>query len=466
MGKTPLLPQTVYDSPPYCGSGLFIPYYPLTVEKTLYLSKTDLQAKKRVEVQKNGVLISNSTKSWAQEPIAVGNIMQSNGYGLYTFTVKTETSLNYTSRNIARYVINYTTSNTDLIPPSITRIDCNPCFTDSGYPVTVQIKDNYGISNVSLSYSLDENSWTQIALNNLGQGNYSANIAIPVNAQEISLTVEAYDNSGNSIWFRAHPVATTGYRTQLNASFDADSISGKLSVLDGQLVQRVFLKVKSADGQITYTLTNDQGDFGFNVPQSTIFPLVIEMGYMGEYGASMCTVDKPPTHNIRIISLDSPKVVAGSKNVHVNLTLANQGTYAEDCNVTVCANITSVGSLAVTVAGGDSMNVALTWNTAGFVRGNYSMSAIITTRTDGTNVSEYRFVGGWLFLTFLGDVTSATIGTPDGKVDLRDIAYLVQLYNTTPNSPKWDPKADLNEDLRVDMKDIAITVLNYGKIVR
>ena len=462
MGKTPLLPQTVYDSPPYCGSGLFIPYYPLTVEKNLYLSKTDLQAKKRVEVQKDGFLISNETKSWALEPIAVGQIMQSAGYGLYTFTVKTETSLNCSSRNVAKYVINYTNSNTDLIPPTIVQIDGNPCFTVSGYGVTLQIMDNHQVSNVSLSYCVDGSSWLSAALRNMGQGYYSANITIPTNAQELSLTVEASDGAGNSIWYRSQPVAKKGYETRLAASIDSDRVSGRLSIIGGQLLQQVFLRAKFADGRTMYTLTNSAGDFGFSAPQSLIFPLVIQMACLGQYDASSCTIYRSGTHDLRITMLESP-LIAVASNTRINLTLLNQGAYAENCTVTVRANTTPVASQVITIASGSSANVTLTWNTAGFATGNYSMSARSIIGTGGANVSEYNFVGGWTFLTFPGDLTGQIRGVPDGKVDMRDVFHLISLFNTNPTSPKWDPNADLNEDRRVDLRDIFLAIQNFGK---
>jgi hypothetical protein len=61
----------------------------------------------------------------------------------------------------------------------------------------------------------------------------------------------------------------------------------------------------------------------------------------------------------------------------------------------------------------------------------------------------------------LGDVTGLN-GKPDARVNMRDISYLVIQFDTTPQSPKWDPIVDLNGDGKVDMKDISTTVSNFG----
>jgi hypothetical protein len=46
---------------------------------------------------------------------------------------------------------------------------------------------------------------------------------------------------------------------------------------------------------------------------------------------------------------------------------------------------------------------------------------------------------------------------------MKDIAYMVALFNTKPSSPNWNPNADINNDGVVNMKDIAIGILNFNK---
>ncbi len=75
-----------------------------------------------------------------------------------------------------------------------------------------------------------------------------------------------------------------------------------------------------------------------------------------------------------------------------------------------------------------------------------------------TNITNYSFnmlMQGTDYL--LSDVNH------DGKVDLRDIALLIGVYGTTPASPNWNPNADLNRDLKVNMHDVAIACQDFTK---
>jgi len=46
---------------------------------------------------------------------------------------------------------------------------------------------------------------------------------------------------------------------------------------------------------------------------------------------------------------------------------------------------------------------------------------------------------------------------------MKDIQYLVIQFGTFPVSANWNPNADTNGDGRVDMRDIAIAILNFNK---
>lgn len=46
---------------------------------------------------------------------------------------------------------------------------------------------------------------------------------------------------------------------------------------------------------------------------------------------------------------------------------------------------------------------------------------------------------------------------------MKDIAYMVSLLNTKPESPNWNPNADVNNDGVVNMKDIAIAIAYFNQ---
>lgn len=81
----------------------------------------------------------------------------------------------------------------------------------------------------------------------------------------------------------------------------------------------------------------------------------------------------------------------------------------------------------------------------------------LTVSTEITNITHYSFdvlLQGTDYM--LADVNH------DGKVDMRDIALIVQVFGTTPASPNWNPNADLNQDLKVNMHDIAIACQDFA----
>jgi hypothetical protein len=51
----------------------------------------------------------------------------------------------------------------------------------------------------------------------------------------------------------------------------------------------------------------------------------------------------------------------------------------------------------------------------------------------------------------------------DGKVDGKDVALTIKAFGSYPGHPKWNPNADMNGDNKVDGKDIALIIKNYGK---
>ena len=97
-----------------------------------------------------------------------------------------------------------------------------------------------------------------------------------------------------------------------------------------------------------------------------------------------------------------------------------------------------------------------TWNTTGLSYGNYTLSA----RTLPFPVTTSN--NCVILVTIPGDLTGPN-GIPNGKVDMRDVAYVARRFGTTPSSALWDPNADIDDDGKIDMKDIAIVAGNFGQ---
>ena len=50
----------------------------------------------------------------------------------------------------------------------------------------------------------------------------------------------------------------------------------------------------------------------------------------------------------------------------------------------------------------------------------------------------------------------------DGSVDIYDLFNVTLAFGSYPGHPRWNPNCDLNNDLRIDLKDIWIVARNFG----
>jgi len=76
---------------------------------------------------------------------------------------------------------------------------------------------------------------------------------------------------------------------------------------------------------------------------------------------------------------------------------------------------------------------------------------------DGLNQDEYPLINA-----VSTDLLTADING-DRKIDMKDIAALVNAFNGVPFEPRWNPYTDLNADLRTNVIDIVLTVMKYNK---
>jgi hypothetical protein len=86
------------------------------------------------------------------------------------------------------------------------------------------------------------------------------------------------------------------------------------------------------------------------------------------------------------------------------------------------------------------------------------VTCTLTVSIETTNISNYSFD-----ILLLGTDYLLADLNKDGSVNMRDINYMIQLFNTNPSSPNWNPNADLNKDLIVGMRDISIALQDFGK---
>jgi hypothetical protein len=60
------------------------------------------------------------------------------------------------------------------------------------------------------------------------------------------------------------------------------------------------------------------------------------------------------------------------------------------------------------------------------------------------------------------DITGPN-GVPDGKVDVRDVAFVGSRLGSYPGHSRWDPRCDINGDGKINIIDVALVARDYGQ---
>jgi hypothetical protein len=148
-------------------------------------------------------------------------------------------------------------------------------------------------------------------------------------------------------------------------------------------------------------------------------------------------------------------------NVMVNVTVKNKGNMTETFDVHFYFDSNLGGTMIVNnLVPGEERVIPMIWNTSTVqpsISHNYTISGLADPAPFQTDLSDINFTDGTVNIRVLGDVNG------DGKVDIKDIAQLVQVFHTFPGKPNWNPLFDLDRNGVIDMRDIAICVMNFGK---
>jgi hypothetical protein len=178
------------------------------------------------------------------------------------------------------------------------------------------------------------------------------------------------------------------------------------------------------------------------------------------YTAADGTVQVVPAvgHDVAITDVIPIKSVVG-KGYGCNITVVteNHGSYGETFNVTVYANTTVIASQAVTLTSGNSTTISLVWDTTGFTKGSYTISAYAWPVPGETDTADNTCMGGIVTVTIPGDLNG------DFKVSLADLVTLAIAYGSRPGDTRWNPNADIDGNSVVGLSDLVILANHYGQ---
>ena len=161
--------------------------------------------------------------------------------------------------------------------------------------------------------------------------------------------------------------------------------------------------------------------------------------------------------------LPSKSIVGQGYNVSIEVRVENQGWEPKTASITFYVNTTVIATYTnLAMTGRNQTILNATWQTATYTRGNYTTRIVADTVSGETDIADNNCT--WIIHVGVpGDVSGSTQGVYDGMVNMRDIQYMILLFNAKPGSIKWNPNADVNSDLVVNMRDINIAILNFNK---
>ena len=167
----------------------------------------------------------------------------------------------------------------------------------------------------------------------------------------------------------------------------------------------------------------------------------------------------------------SKSVVGQNHSMYINVTVENQGDYHEVFNVTVSANTTTIQTKEATLANGTSTLITFMWNTTGFAKGEYNLSAYAELVPGETDTADNTLIDGWVIVAMVGDITGPCgCGWPDGKVDIRDIGLVASKFGAVYPDPRYNANCDLTgptlgvADGKIDIRDIAMVSIHFGEV--
>jgi parallel beta-helix repeat protein len=142
---------------------------------------------------------------------------------------------------------------------------------------------------------------------------------------------------------------------------------------------------------------------------------------------------------------------------YFDVVVMNYGDQAEIVNVTAYADSTTIATiLNVTVQSRSSTIFTFQWDTWGYAKGNYTISAYAWPVPDETDTTDNINAGGNVLVTAIGDVSG------DGLVSNNDIFSTASSFGTQPAGSRWSPNYDINEDAYVGIDDIFIVATHLG----
>jgi len=171
-------------------------------------------------------------------------------------------------------------------------------------------------------------------------------------------------------------------------------------------------------------------------------------------------VNSTEGHDIAVTGVLTSKTVIAERapcSLNITVTVENQGTRVDTFNVTTYANATTIETKEITLPSENSTTLIYMWNTTGWAKGNYTISAYATPVFGEIEVSDNTFIDGWVVVTIQGDVDG------DFDVDIYDVVKITGIYTSERGDPQFNPNSDLDCNGKIQIYDVVMCTSHYGQ---
>jgi PKD repeat protein len=164
-------------------------------------------------------------------------------------------------------------------------------------------------------------------------------------------------------------------------------------------------------------------------------------------------------HDVAITDFEASKTVVGTGYLlDMPFAVENQGDFSEPFNMTIYANGTEIaGFHDMTLPAGGNSAMTFSWNTTGFNKGLYILTATVETYSNDSDILDNVVVYEHIAVSLPGDING------DKFVNAKDAVLLGSAFSSQQGNPAFNPNADINNDGHCNAKDAVIVGIYFNQ---
>jgi parallel beta-helix repeat protein len=150
-------------------------------------------------------------------------------------------------------------------------------------------------------------------------------------------------------------------------------------------------------------------------------------------------------------------VIAEGTAVHFSVFVMNYGNDTETFNITTYVNSNLLETQTeITIAGKSYALANFTWNTSSFERGNYTISAQVTTVPGETDAEDNIYMCA-VAVGVVGDVDN------NGIVNMLDVYNIALHFGAIVGQADYVSNYDIDDNGIINMLDLYVAAMHYGQ---